>query len=64
MRGRKNTVLSKSFSEKLATSLRAYHNRAIMPVQVLEELISLTRDIRKAQGRGETLGLTEDEVSF
>ena len=64
VRGRKNTVLSKSFSEKLATSLRAYHNRAIETVQVLEELISLARDIREAQGRGETLGLTEDEVAF
>ncbi|MHB8369357.1 MAG: type I restriction endonuclease subunit R [Leptospirales bacterium] len=64
VKGRKNNVQSKSFSEKLATSLRAYHNRAIETVQVIEELITIAKELREAQGRGEKLGLTEDEVAF
>ena len=62
--GRKNTVQSRLFSEKLETSLRAYHNRAIETVQVIEELIALAGEIKKAEKRGESLGLTDDEVAF
>lgn len=64
IRGKKNKTQSKLFSEKLETSLRAYHNRAIETVQVLEELIVLGKEMREAAGRGERLGLTEDEVAF
>jgi type I restriction enzyme R subunit len=63
-KARKNTVQSKSFSEKLEKSLRSYHNRAIETVQVIEELITLAGEIRKAEKRGEDLGLSEDEVAF
>ena len=63
-KGRKNSVQSKSFSEKLENSLRSYHNRAIETAKVIEELLELAREIREAQGRGEKLGLTEDEVAF
>ena len=63
-KGRKNSVQSKSFSEKLENSLRSYHNRAIETAKVIEELLELAKEIREAQGRGEKLGLTEDEVAF
>ena len=63
-KGRKNSVQSKSFSEKLENSLRSYHNRAIETAKVIEELLDLAKEIREAQGRGEKLGLTEDEVAF
>ena len=63
-RSRKNVVQSRSFSEMLEKTLRAYHNRAIETVQVIEELITLAGEIRKAEKRGEDLGLSEDEVAF
>ena len=44
--------------------MRAYHNRAIETTKVIEELLELAKEIREAQGRGERLGLTEDEVAF
>lgn len=31
---------------------------------MIEELIALAKDLRKAEARGEELGLTEDEVAF
>ena len=48
----------------LEKTLRSYHNRAIETVRVIEELITLAGEIRKAEKRGEDLGLSEDEVAF
>jgi len=48
----------------LEQSLRRYQNRAIETAQVIEELIGLAKEMREASARGESLGLTEDEVAF
>ena len=48
----------------LEQTLRRYQNRAIEAVQVIEELIQLARELRKANARGEELGLSEDEIAF
>ena len=61
---RKNVVQARSFAELLEQTIRRYQNRAIEAAQVIEELIDLARDMRKANARGEALGLTEDEVAF
>lgn len=61
---RKNIVQARSFSEMLEKAIRKYQNRAVETAQVIEELIQLAKEMRKAQKRGEELGLTEDEVAF
>lgn len=63
-RSRKNLVQSRTFSEMLEQTMIRYRNRSIEAAQVITELISLAKEIRKAQSRGEDLGLTEDEVAF
>ena len=63
-RRRKNMVQARSFAELLETTLRRYQNRAIEAAQVIEELIALAREMRKANARGEQLGLSEDELAF
>ena len=63
-RGRKNLVQAKAFSEMLEQALRRYQNRAIEAAQVIEELISLAKQMREANARGEKLGLSEDEIAF
>ena len=63
-RRRKNLVQARSFSEMLEQSLRRYQNRAIEAAQVIEELIQLAKEMRKANARGEQLGLTEEELAF
>jgi type I restriction enzyme R subunit len=63
-RGRKNVVQARSFAEMLEESIRRYQNRAIETAQVIEELITLARDMREATSRGDKLGLTEDEIAF
>ena len=63
-RRRKNLVQARSFAEMLEQTLRRYQNRAIEAAQVIEELIALAREMREATARGETLGLSEDELAF
>ncbi len=63
-RRRRNVVQARSFAEMLERSLRRYQNRAVEAAQVLEELIALAKEMRAAHARGETLGLSEDELAF
>jgi len=63
-RRRKNVVQARSFAEMLEQAIRRYQNRAIEAAQVIEELIGLAKDMREANARGESLGLTEDELAF
>ncbi|MBI1776748.1 MAG: type I restriction endonuclease subunit R [Proteobacteria bacterium] len=63
-RARSKVVQARSFAELLEQSLRRYQNRAIETAKIIEELIQLAKDMRKAAGRGEALGLSEDEVAF
>jgi len=64
VRSKKNLVQSRSFTEMLEKTIRAYQNRAIETVQVIEELIALAKNMREADKRGEDLGLTEEEIAF
>ena len=63
-RRRRNVVQARAFSEMLEAAIRRYHNRAVEAVQVVEELISLAREMLEADRRGEKLGLSEEELAF
>ena len=64
IRRRKNVVQARSFAEMLERTILRYQNRAVEAAQVIEELISLAREMREASARGEALGLSEDELAF
>ncbi len=59
-----NVVQNRKFSELLADVVQRYRNRSIEAAQVMEELVQMARRFREAAGRGEALGLSEDEVRF
>lgn len=59
-----NVVQEKKFSELLINVIKRYQNRAIETAQVIEELIEMAKKFRAVAGRGEELGLTEDEIRF
>jgi type I restriction enzyme R subunit len=61
---RKNVVQARSFAEMLEKAIRKYQNRAIEAAQVIEELIELAKEMRKARRRGDDLGMTDDEIAF
>lgn len=63
-RSRKNVVQARSFAEMLEESIRRYQNRAIAAAQVIEEMIGLAKDMRRAHERGEALKLSEEELAF
>ena len=48
----------------LEQSIRKYQNRAIEAAQVIEEMIALAKDMRRANERGEALKLSEEELAF
>lgn len=45
-------------------SVLGYQNRSIETAQVMEELVEMAKKFRQAASRGESLGLTDDEVRF
>lgn len=59
-----NVVQNKKFSDMLTDVVTRYQNRSIEAAQVMEELVQMAKDFREAAGRGEQLGLTEDEMRF
>lgn len=63
-RSRGNVIQSRSFSQMLEQVLRRYQNRAIETAQVIEELIQLAKEMRAAHARGQSLGLSDDELAF
>jgi type I restriction enzyme, R subunit len=63
-RTRKNLVQRRLFSDMLEASIRKYKARTIESAKVIEELIALAKDMRKAEQQGATLGLSEDEHAF
>ena len=60
----RNVTQSKAFTERLEAAIARYHANALTTAEVLEELITLAKDIRAARARGEETGLTEDEIAF
>ena len=63
-RRRKNLVQARPFAEMLERTIRKYQNRAVEAAQVIEKLTPLARDLREADARGESLGLSEDKLAF
>jgi type I restriction enzyme R subunit len=61
---RKNLVQARSFAEMLDNAIRQYQNRSLETAQVIAKLIELAKEMRAAHQRGETLGLTDDELAF
>jgi type I restriction enzyme R subunit len=60
----RNVVQGRQFSEMLKKTLNAYHNRAIATQEIIEELISLAKDLDAAAKRGEEMNLSEEELAF
>ena len=59
-----NLAQEKKFSELLQNVVTRYQNRSIEAAQVIEELIEMAKKFKEESGRGEALGLNEDELAF
>jgi type I restriction enzyme R subunit len=63
-RSKKNFVQSKTLMEMLEESIRKYHNKVLTAVQVIEELINLSKEIKEMDKLPKELGLTDYEYAF
>ena len=61
---RVNIVQSKKFSELLQNAINRYSSRALDATQVILELIEIAKGVEKAVNRGDSLGLTQEELAF
>ena len=61
---RRNVVQSRKFSEMLERTLLSYQNRTLETADIIMQLIRLAKEMRDTPKRGNTLGLTEDELAF
>jgi len=60
----KNLIQSKSLMEMLENSIKKYQNKIITAAEVIQELIDIANEIKKADVRGEEMGLSEYELAF
>jgi len=64
VRMRKNLVRYKSLMELLEAIIEEYENNIINSSKVIEKLLNLAKEIKKAEKAGEKVGLTEEEMAF
>lgn len=63
-RVKKNLVQSRTLMEMLEESIKKYHNKVITAVEVIEELIQLSKEIKKLDKEPQEIGLSEYEYAF
>lgn len=64
VRSKMNFVQSRTLMEMLQNSINRYQNNILTAAEVIQELIDLAKEIKKADKRGENLGLSEYELAF
>ena len=61
---RTNVVQSQKFSEIMQQTMNRYLNGMLTNEEVIQELLKMADDIKKAHSAGNALGLSEDELAF
>ncbi len=63
-KGTGNLAVQKDFAERLKEALNKYHNQNLTIMQVLEELLNMSKEFTERLQRGEKLGLSPAEIAF
>jgi type I restriction enzyme R subunit len=63
-RMKKNMVQSRSLMEMLEDSIKKYHNKVVTAAEVIEELIELSKEIKRMDKEPQEMGLSEFEYAF
>ncbi|CAM3484629.1 Type I restriction enzyme endonuclease subunit [Flavobacterium longum] len=63
-RSKMNLVESRSFLEMLENSIKKYHAKILTAAEVIDELISLSKEIVATDDKARSMGLTEFEYAF
>jgi type I restriction enzyme R subunit len=63
-RTKKNLIQSRSLMEMLENSIMKYHNKVLTAAEVIEELIKLSKEIKRMDKEPQEMGLSEFEYAF
>jgi len=63
-RTKKNLIQSRSLMEMLENSIVRYHNKVLTAAEVIEELIKLSKEIKRMDKEPQEMGLSEYEYAF
>jgi type I restriction enzyme R subunit len=63
-RARKNLVQSKTLMEMLENAIKKYHNKILTAAEVMDELISISKEIVASDEEAKTLDLSNFEYAF
>ncbi|AGF97575.1 Type I restriction-modification system, restriction subunit R [Methanosarcina mazei Tuc01] len=61
---KKNLIQSRSLMEMLENSITRYHNKVLTAAEVIEELIKLSKEIKRMDKEPQEMGLSEFEYAF
>jgi type I restriction enzyme R subunit len=64
VRAKTNLVKSKKLLEMLEGAIKRYQNNLLTTAEIIQELINIAKQIKKADKEGEKLGLNNDEIAF
>ncbi len=64
IRTRKNIAQSKSLMEMLDGAINRYQNNLLTTAEIIDELIKIANDLKKADLRTVEMGMSEDELAF
>jgi type I restriction enzyme R subunit len=63
-RAKKNLVQSKTLMEMLQNAIQRYHAKILTAVEVMDELINISKEIVKSDQQAEAMGLSDFEYAF
>jgi type I restriction enzyme R subunit len=63
-RTKKNLIQNRSLMEMLENSILRYHNKVLTAAEVIEELIKLSKEIKRMDKEPHEMGLSEFEYAF
>jgi type I restriction enzyme, R subunit len=63
-RRKKNLIQSKSLMEMLENSIKKYHSKILTAVEVIDELIQLSKEIQVMDKEPSEMGLSDFEYAF
>ncbi len=63
-RAKKNLVQSRTLMEMLQDAIKRYHAKVLTAVEVMDELINISKEIVKSDKQAEEMGMSEYEYAF
>jgi type I restriction enzyme R subunit len=61
---KKNLVQSRLFSDMVQKTIQKYQNRSLDTAEIIAELVTLAKNMREAQSRGDKLKMSDEEIAI